>query len=49
MRKSDIKIGINCFLDNIKFGKEYYQIYNNIFDEKMDFTYDIFVYYLFSS
>lgn len=46
MRQSTIKIGIDNFLNKIKFDNEYFQIYNNVFNEKIDFTYEIFVYFI---
>lgn len=46
MRQSVIKIGIDNFLDKIKFDKKYYETYNNVLNEKIDFTYDIFIYFI---
>lgn len=42
MRQSVIKIGINNFLNDIKFGKEYYSIYNDILNEKIILTEELF-------
>jgi hypothetical protein len=47
MRKSIIKIGIDMFLNEIKFSKEYYSLYNNIFNNNIEFTEEIFVYFIF--
>lgn len=33
MRQSVVRVGINNFLNIIKFNEEYYSIYNNIFNE----------------
>lgn len=46
MTQSIIKVGIDNFLNTIKFNKEYHTIYNNIFNNKLEFTYEIFVYFI---
>jgi hypothetical protein len=46
MRQSITKFGIDIFLNEIKFGKEYYYLYNNIFNNRMAFTEEIFVYFI---
>lgn len=45
MSLTQIKVGKD-FLNNIKFDKEYYLIYNNIFNNKLDFTEEIFIYFI---
>ena len=42
MRQSVIKIGINNFLNDIKFGEEYYLLYNNILNESIISTEELF-------
>jgi hypothetical protein len=46
MRQSITKLGINIFLNEIKFSKEYYYLYNSIFNDRMVFTEEIFVYFI---
>lgn len=42
MRQSVIKIGINNFLNDIKFGKEYYSTYDDILNEKIILNEELF-------
>lgn len=44
MTPSEIKLGINVFLNEIKFNKENYSLYNNIFDETRSFNDEIFIF-----
>lgn len=46
MRQSIIKVGVDNFLNTIKFNKEYHIIYNNVFNNRIDFTYEIFLYFI---
>lgn len=46
MRQSITKLGIDIFLNEIKFNKEYYYLYNSIFNNRMAFTEEIFVYFI---
>lgn len=46
MRRTITKIGIDIFLNEIKFGKEYYFLYNSIFNNRMEFTEEIFIYFI---
>jgi hypothetical protein len=46
MRKSITKIGVDMFLNKIKFNKEYYILYNNIFNNRLEFTEEIFIYFI---
>lgn len=42
MRQSVIKIGINNFLNDIKFGKKYYSTYDDILNEKIILNEELF-------
>lgn len=42
MTQTKLKLGINIFLNEIKFNKENYPLYNNIFDQTRSLTDEIF-------
>jgi hypothetical protein len=46
MNQPITKIGIDIFLNEIKFSKEYYFLYKTIFNNRMEFTEEIFVYFI---
>lgn len=46
MRQTIIKVGVDNFLNQIKFNKEYHIIYNNVFNNRIEFTYEIFMYFI---
>jgi len=46
MRQSIIKIGIDNFLNTIKFNEEYYSIYNNIFNETVRLDKEMFIFFI---
>jgi hypothetical protein len=46
MSQSDIKFGINNCLNDITFNKEYYSVYNNVFNDRIILTYELFIFFI---
>jgi uncharacterized protein YneF (UPF0154 family) len=44
MLQSNVKFGANSFENDFKFSKEYYSLYNNIFNDNVVLTYEIFIF-----